>query len=80
MVGFTSDMLLQLGTIGLPVTAKVGDRQVTRVVDFLVVACPFAYNAILGRLVLNQLRTVTSTYHLLMRFPPKGRIREVRRD
>lgn len=38
------------------------------------------YNAILGRLVLNRLRAVTSTYHLLMCFPTEGGVGEVKGD
>ena len=49
----------------------VGDypQQITKDVTFLVVDCSFAYNAILGRLTLNSWKTVTSTYHLMIKFP-----------
>ena len=36
---------------------------------FLVVDCSFAYNAILGRPILNTWKAVTSTYHLMIKFP-----------
>ena len=36
---------------------------------FLVVDCSSAYNAILGRLTLNSWKAVTSTYHLIIKFP-----------
>ena len=36
---------------------------------FLVVDCSSAYNAILGRLTLNSWKAVTSTYHLMIKFP-----------
>lgn len=49
-------------------------------IDFLVVDCPSAYNAILGRPALNQLRAVTSTYHLLMCFPIEKGVEEVKGD
>lgn len=49
-------------------------------IDFLVVDCPSAYNAILRRSAMNQLKTVTSIYNLLMRFPSEGGIGEVRGD
>ena len=40
--------------------------------------CSFAYNAILHRLTLNSWRAVTSTYHLMIKFPTKYGVREVR--
>ena len=55
-------------------------KQVSKTVDFLDVDCPSAYNAIIGRPTLNRLRAVTSTYHLLIKFPTKHGIGEVRGD
>lgn len=60
LVRFIGDQLLLLGAISLLFTTCKGERQATKVVDFLVVDYPLAYNAILGRLVLNRLRAVTS--------------------
>lgn len=37
--------------------------------NFLMVGTLLVYNAILGRLALNCLRAVTSTYYLIMKFP-----------
>lgn len=53
LIGFTGDKLMPLGTISFPVTTGSGEHKLTRVIDFLVVDCPSAYNVILGRLVLN---------------------------
>ena len=36
---------------------------------FLVVGCSSAYNAILGRPTFNSWKAVTSTYHLMIKFP-----------
>lgn len=80
LVGFTGDRLLPLGTISLPITTGKGERQATRAINFLVVDYPSAYNAILGRHALNQLRAVTSTYHLLMQFSMDKGVREVKGD
>ena len=41
----------------------------TKDVTFLVVDCLSAYNAILGRPTLNLWKAVTSTYHLMIKFP-----------
>lgn len=67
--GFTGNRLLPLGTVSL-----------TRVVNFLVVDYLSAYNVILGRPMLNRIKVVTLTYHLLMRFLIKGEVGEVKGD
>ena len=49
----------------------VGDypQQITKDVTFLVVDCSSVYNAILGRPTLNSWKAITSTYHLMIKFP-----------
>ncbi|KAL5834621.1 hypothetical protein ACOSQ4_014118 [Xanthoceras sorbifolium] len=37
--------------------------------DFLIIDCPTTYNAVLGRLSLNDLQVITSTKHLTLKFP-----------
>ncbi|KAL5548398.1 hypothetical protein UlMin_003629 [Ulmus minor] len=49
-------------------------------VDFVLVDCPSPYNAIIGRPTLNKIRAVTSTYHLLVKFPTVGGIGILRGD
>ena len=49
-------------------------------VTFLVVNCSSIYNAILGRPTLNSWKAVTSTYHLMIKFPIEYRVREVKGD
>ena len=73
-------MVHPLRAVTLPVT--VGDylRQITKDVMFLVVDCSFAYNAILGCPTLNSWKTVISTYHLMIKFPTKYGVGEVRGD
>ena len=60
----------------------VGDypQQITRDVTFLVVDCLSAYNGILGRPTLNSWKAVTSTYHLMIKFPTEYGIGELRED
>ena len=48
--------------------------------DFLVVDQPSAYNAIIGRPGLNKLRAATLTYHLMIKFPIKEGVGEVKGD
>ena len=67
-----------LGTVTLPVT--VGDylQQITKDIAFLVVDCSSAYYAILGRPTLNSWKAVTSTYHLMIKFPTDYEVGELR--
>ncbi|GFS36358.1 hypothetical protein Acr_00g0045530 [Actinidia rufa] len=68
-VGFGGNMTHPLGWIKLLVTFGTEPHQVTIWQDFIVVDCPSPYNAILGRPTLGGTRTITSTYHLKMKFP-----------
>ena len=45
---------------------------------FLVVDCSSACNAILGRPTLNSWKAITSTYHLMIKFPTEYGVGEVR--
>ena len=47
---------------------------------FLVVDCSFAYNAILRQPTLNAWKAVTSTYHLMIKFPTDYGVRELHED
>ena len=60
----------------------VGDypQQITQNVTFLVVDCSSAYNDIIRRPTLNSWKAATSTYHLMIKFPTKYRIAELRGD
>jgi len=69
LVGFTGEQVLPLGSIELPVTAGTYPRKNTIMVQFLIIDRPSAYNAILERTALNELKAVTSTPHLSMKFP-----------
>ena len=55
-------------------------QQLTREVNFLMVDYSSAYNAIIGQPTLNAWRAVTSTYHLLVKFPMMYGIEEVQGD
>ena len=55
-------------------------QQITKSVNFFVVDCSSSYNAIIGRLTLNSWKAVTSTYHLLVKFPTKCGIRQAQGD
>ena len=80
LVGFIGDKVCPVGIITLPITVDTYPKTVSKTVDFLIVNCPSAYNVTIGRLTLNRLRAVTSTYHLLIKLPTEHGIGEVRGD
>ncbi|XP_059638728.1 uncharacterized protein LOC132281003 [Cornus florida] len=80
LIGFFGEKVFPLGVITLPLIAKTSPKQVTVMVEFLVVDCPSTYNIILGRMTLNAIRAVTSMYHLLMQFFTEQSIGELRGD
>ena len=80
LVGFTSDKVCPIGIVTLSITVGTYPKQVSKTIDFLVVHYPSVYNVIIGRPILNRLRAVTSTYHILIKFPTKQGIGEVRGD
>ena len=69
-----------VGTISLSVVVGAYPRQITKDVNFLVVDCPFSYNVIIGRPTLNSWKTVTSTYHLSVKFPTEHGVGQVQGD
>ena len=69
LVGFGGTRVLPLGAITLSVVVGNYPQQIAKNMTFLVVNCSSAYNAILGRTILNSWKAVTSTYHLMIKFP-----------
>ncbi|XP_075658780.1 uncharacterized protein LOC142628603 [Castanea sativa] len=80
LVGFGRARVFPLGVVTLAVTIGDYPQQITRNVAFLVVDCLSAYNAIIGRPTLNSWKAVTSTYHLMIKFPTDYGIGELRGD
>ncbi|XP_075645078.1 uncharacterized protein LOC142616075 [Castanea sativa] len=77
-IGFGGTRVYPLGAVTLFVTVGDYPQQITRDVTFLVVDYSFAYNAILGRPTLTSWKVVTSTYHLMIKFPIEYKVGEVR--
>ena len=77
---FTGDFVIPLGVISLPMTLGEYPRQSCVMVDFLVIDQPSAFNIVLGRPSLRELKAITSIYHLLMKFPMPHRVGEVKGD
>ena len=80
LVGFKGMRVYPLGVVTLPVMVGDYPQQITKDVLFLVIDCSSAYNAILGQPTLNLWKAVTSTYHLMIKFPTEYEVGEVRRD
>ena len=64
----------------ITLAVRAGDYpwQITREVMFLGVDYSSTYNAILGRPTLNSWKAVTSTYHLMIKFPMDYGVGELR--
>ena len=77
-VGFGGIRVLPLGVITLSVVVGDYPQQIAKDMTFLVVDCSSAYNAILGRPTFNLWKAVTSTYHLMIKFPTDYGVRELR--
>ena len=80
LVEFTKNFVQVDRAIPLLVTIRKRPYQATKILAFLVVWVPSAYNAILGRPSLNAFQAVISTYHLLMKFLTPNEIDEVCTD
>ena len=78
LVGFGGTRVLSLGAVTLSVMVGDYPQQITKNVTFLVFDCSSAYNAILGRPTLNSWKAVTSTYHLMIKFPTDYGVGELR--
>ena len=78
LVRFRGTKVFPLGVITPAVTAGDYPQQITKEVTFLVVDCSTACNAILRRPTLNSWKAVTSAYHLMIKFPTKYGVGELR--
>ncbi|KAL5573653.1 hypothetical protein UlMin_023250 [Ulmus minor] len=74
LYGFTGDSIHSERVLNLPIELGMHPCQHIQSVEFVVVDCPSSYNAIIGHPTLNVIRAVTSTYHLLVKFPTIGGI------
>ena len=78
LVGFGGMRVFPIGAVTLTVMVVDYPQQITKEVIFLVVDCSFAYNAILGKPTFNSWKAVTSTYHLMIKFPTDYGVGELR--
>ena len=78
LVSFRGTRVLPLGAVTLSIMVGDYPQQITKNVNFLVVDCSSAFNAILERPTLNSWKAVTSTYHLMIKFPTNYGVGELR--
>lgn len=64
LMGFAGERVFPIGSIELPVIVGEHPRQKNIMVKFLLIDPPSAYNTILGRTALNELKAITSTSDL----------------
>ena len=80
LVGFEGTRVFPFSAVTLSVIVGNYPQQITKDATFLVVAYLSAYNAILGQPTLKSWKAVTSTYHLMIKFPTNYGVRELRRN
>ena len=78
--GFSGEKILPLGSIQLVLTLGEPPCQATTTARFLIVDAPSAYNVLLGRLSLNAVKSIPSTYHMIIKFPTVHGVGMVRGD
>ena len=80
LIGFEGTRVYPFGAVTLLMTVDDYPQRITKDISFLVVNCSSTYNTILDHPTLNSWKTVTSTYHLMIKLPTKYRMGEVRTD
>ena len=77
LVGFGGTKVYPLEAVTLLITIGDYPQQITKDVTFLVVNCSSTYNAILERPTFNSWKVVSSTYHLMIKFPIEYGVGEI---
>ncbi|CAL9011062.1 unnamed protein product [Prunus brigantina] len=73
LVSFSDEVVLPIGSIHLPISIGAAPQRRTVTTPFLIIDCPTAYNVILGRPAMAQMKVFISTHMLLLKFPtPHG--------
>ena len=78
--GFSGEKVLPLGSIQLVLTLGDPPCQATTTARFLIVDAPSAYNILLGRPSLNEIKAIPSAYHMMIKFPTISGVGMVRGD
>ena len=78
LCGSSGESVLPLGSVQLVLTLGDPPCQATTTARFLIVDAPSAYNMLLGRPSLNDIRAVPSAYHMVIKFPNANGVGMVR--
>ncbi|CAL9004514.1 unnamed protein product, partial [Prunus brigantina] len=68
LVSFSGEVDQPIGSIHLPISIGVAPQRRTITTPFLIIDCPTAYNVILGRPAMAQMKVFISTHMLLLKF------------
>ncbi|CAL8993406.1 unnamed protein product, partial [Prunus brigantina] len=74
LLSFSGDVVEPIGSIQLPLAIGSGQGRAFIYTHFLVVSCPTAYNAIIGRPALTRMKAILSPHMLLLKFPTQSGI------
>ncbi|GAV79415.1 hypothetical protein CFOL_v3_22880, partial [Cephalotus follicularis] len=80
LVGFARETVHPLGSIDLSIIVGLSPCQTQVQMTFLVVDTPSPYKAIIGRPRLNAMKAIVSTRHLLVKFPTRFGMGQIRGD
>jgi hypothetical protein len=70
--GLSVQGVAPLGKIRLPLTVGQAPTSITIMAQFLILDVPSAFNVMLGRPALYDLKVVTSIFHSCLKFPTKN--------
>ncbi|XP_021812766.1 uncharacterized protein LOC110755794 [Prunus avium] len=80
LLSFSGDVVKPIGSVQLPFAVGTIPRRTIIYTHFLVVDCPTAYNAIIGRTTLTKMKAMLSPHMLLLKFPTHAGVGQVRGD
>ncbi|CAL9001627.1 unnamed protein product [Prunus brigantina] len=69
LVSFCGEVVQPIGSIHLPISIGAAPQRRTITTPFLIIDCPTAYNVILGRPAMAEMKVFISTHMLLLKFP-----------
>ncbi|CAL2238162.1 unnamed protein product [Prunus armeniaca] len=69
LVSFSGEVVQPIRSIHLPISIGSAPQWRTITTPFLIIDCPTAYNVILGRPAMAQMKVFISTHMLLLKFP-----------
>ncbi|CAL8988522.1 unnamed protein product, partial [Prunus brigantina] len=69
LVSFSGEVVQPIGSIHLPISIGAAPQRRTITTPFLIIDCPTAYNVILGRPAMAEMKVFISTHMLLLKFP-----------